>query len=207
MDNKELSLTSKLIAIQSELNAPKGQFNKFGNYSYRSCEDILKALKPLLAKHECLLTLTDTIELIGNRYYVKATAKLTGSLLGEIIVTASAREEETKKGMDSSQITGAASSYARKYALNGMFAIDDEKDADTNENKDTQENAPQEAPKPSFDRKQALSNAQKYLGSENGLKLVELLGLEKDLTKLDKFSDEQLKGWISTIRQNAKPKQ
>lgn len=119
----------ELISIQSELNAPKSRKNSFGNYNYRSCEDILEAVKPLLKKHECFLTLSDSIEAVGNRVYVKATATLTKGTTS-ITVTAFAREEETKKGMDSSQITGAASSYARKYALNGLFAIDDEKDSD-----------------------------------------------------------------------------
>lgn len=119
-----------LIKIQNELKAPKGQFNKFGNYKYRSCEDILEALKPLLTKNKCWLLLTDEIIQIGTRIYVKATASIYDGTL-ECSVSGFAREEETKKGMDGSQITGAASSYARKYALNGLFCIDDNKDADT----------------------------------------------------------------------------
>lgn len=123
---------NKLIKIQNRLKAPKGQFNKFGNYKYRSCEDILEAVKPLCADEEVQLTISDEIVMIGERYYVKATATVTdGSESAS--VTAYAREEETKKGMDSSQITGATSSYARKYALNGLFCIDDTKDADTDE--------------------------------------------------------------------------
>lgn len=122
----------QLKAIQTELKAPKGQYNSFGKYKYRSCEDITEAVKPLLAKHEATLTLSDELVLIGNRYYIKATAKLTSSD-GPVSATAYAREPETKKGMDESQITGTASSYARKYALNGLFAIDDAKDADTDE--------------------------------------------------------------------------
>ena len=121
----------KLMNIQKELKAPKSQMNKFGGYSYRSCEDILEALKPLLAKNKCILTITDNIELIGDRYYVKATATLIDTESGDTIsVNASAREEDSKKGMDSSQLTGSCSSYARKYALNGLFAIDDTKDSD-----------------------------------------------------------------------------
>lgn len=122
----------KLIKIQSELKAPKGQYNSFGKYKYRSAEDILEAVKPLCVKHGVLLTLTDSIELIGERYYIKATAKVSD---GEkaVEVTAFAREDLDKKGMDGSQITGTASSYARKYALNGLFCIDDTKDADTDE--------------------------------------------------------------------------
>lgn len=128
-------IVQKLQKIQSELKAPKGQYNSFGKYKYRSCEDIMEAVKPLLKKVGCVLTVSDTLENIGERYYIKATATLTDieSEGGEISNTAYAREEETKKGMDASQITGTASSYARKYALNGLFCIDDTKDADTDE--------------------------------------------------------------------------
>lgn len=121
----------ELINIQSELKAPKSQFNRFGNYKYRKAEDILEAVKPLLKKEVCTLTITDEIIMVGNRIYVKATATLKNSQ-GEVEQTTGfAREEETKKGMDPSQITGASSSYARKYALNGLFAIDDNQDSDT----------------------------------------------------------------------------
>lgn len=120
----------ELIEIQNELKVPKNQFNKFGNYNYRNCEDILEAVKPLSKKYNCLLTLSDEIIERNGRFYVESTARLTNADNVEIIVKASAREEETKKGMDSSQITGSASSYARKYALNGLFCIDDSKDAD-----------------------------------------------------------------------------
>ncbi|ELH9086353.1 ERF family protein [Escherichia coli] len=121
-------LHKKLWTIQQTLNAPKNQRNNFGGYNYRSAEDILEAVKPLL--QNITLTVSDEIVLIGNRYYVKATATLSD---GEdvIAVTAYAREEESKRGMDSSQLTGATSSYARKYALNGLFCIDDAKDPDT----------------------------------------------------------------------------
>lgn len=129
-----MSVYEKLMNIQNELKAPKGQRNSFGNYNYRSCEDILEAVKPLLAKHQVALTISDSIELIGARFYVKATAKLVDVVDGTMIEnTAYARESESKKGMDESQLTGATSSYARKYCLNGLFAIDDTKDADTNE--------------------------------------------------------------------------
>lgn len=127
-----------LQTIQHELKAPKGQENKFGGYRYRSCEDIMEAVKPLLDKNEATLTVADDIVLIGDRYYIKATATLWDSKGGEILAqtTAFAREPVAKKGMDESQITGAASSYARKYALNGLFCIDDTKDADTMDNRD-----------------------------------------------------------------------
>lgn len=130
-----------LKSIQAELKAPKGQTNRFGGYKYRSCEDILEAVKPLLNKYNCVLTISDDIVNIGTRFYVKATATL-GEVDGDgtITNTAYAREEETKKGMDGSQLTGTASSYARKYALNGLFCIDDTKDADTEEHaKQTEE--------------------------------------------------------------------
>jgi hypothetical protein len=118
-------------SIQSELKAPKGQTNKFGGYSYRSAEDILEAVKPLLNKYDCFLTVSDEIVEVGGRVYVKATATVTESHSDPIAVTtAFAREAEVKKGMDEAQITGSASSYARKYALNGLFAIDDTKDPD-----------------------------------------------------------------------------
>ena len=123
---------SKLQEIQHKLKAPKGQYNSFGKYKYRSCEDILEAVKPILNEVGCTLTLSDEPVMIGDRYYIKATARLMGADTNEV-VTAYARESETKSGMDASQITGTASSYARKYALNGLFCIDDTKDADTDE--------------------------------------------------------------------------
>lgn len=127
-----MGICTKLNEIQVALNAPKGQRNTFGNYNYRSCEDILEALKPLLKEHKCTVKISDNIELIGERYYVKATATIKDTeTLEEESSTAYAREEENKKGMDSSQITGAASSYARKYALNGLLCIDDNKDSDS----------------------------------------------------------------------------
>lgn len=121
------------MKIQAELKAPKSQFNSYGQYSYRSVEDILQAVKPLLAKYNDELVLTDDIVLVGNRFYVKATASFKENENKKTVVTGFAREAENKKGMDASQITGTASSYARKYALNGLFLIDDTKDADTNE--------------------------------------------------------------------------
>ena len=158
-----MNIYEKLLAIQSELKAPKGQYNSFGKYKYRSCEDILEAVKPICAKHKVVLTLSDEIIVLGEglsqsqiikddaeeqethivtrgqRYYIKATATLynieadANGAIQKVGNTAYAREEENKKGMDGSQITGTASSYARKYALNGLFCIDDTKDADTDE--------------------------------------------------------------------------
>ena len=136
----EKNVYMKLVEVQSKLKAPKSQFNKFGNYAYRNCEDILEALKPLLNEVKAIINISDDVVLVGERYYIKATVKFICAETGEIIeASAMAREEENKKGMDSSQLTGSTSSYARKYALNGLFAIDDTKDSDTTNthNKDT----------------------------------------------------------------------
>lgn len=138
------NITQKLIKVQSELKAPKGQKNTFGNYNYRSAEDILEAVKPLLSEQGLLMTITDIIEQIGERYYIQAKVILTD---GEdtVEVTGYARESLNKKGMDDSQITGTASSYARKYAMNGLFLIDDTKDSDSNENRTERENRAKKA--------------------------------------------------------------
>ena len=131
---KILSIQEKLSDIQSELKAPKKQYNAFAKFSYRSCEDILEAVKPILKYYRTTLIISDKISMIGERFYVRAIVTLIDlddNMRNEISVTAYAREEESKKGMDGSQITGAASSYARKYALNGLFGIDDAKDSDT----------------------------------------------------------------------------
>ncbi|MFA6867587.1 MAG: ERF family protein [Clostridia bacterium] len=129
----DITFIQKMVAVQSELKAPKGQYNSFGKYKYRSCEDILESVKPLLKKYNLILLINDEIVQIGERYYIKSTAKITDGV--EIIIaTAYAREPTEKKGADASQVTGATSSYARKYALNGLLAIDDSKDADTMDN-------------------------------------------------------------------------
>lgn len=134
-----MSAVEKLLKVQGELKAPKGQTNTFGKYKYRSCEDILEAVKPLLQKNKASLYISDNLELIGERYYVKATATFVDAETGEQISnTAFARESAEKKGMDDSQVTGATSSYARKYVLNGLFLIDDTKDADTDEYRNQQ---------------------------------------------------------------------
>ena len=131
----------ELQIIQTKLKAPKNQMNKFGGYKYRSCEDIVEAAKPLLAENECTLTVSDDIVMVGNRIYVKATATLTNSSGEKEQCSAFAREEDTKKGMDVAQVTGSTSSYARKYALNGLFCIDDTQDPDSDKlpNNDTQD--------------------------------------------------------------------
>jgi len=126
-------ITKQLNLIQTRLVAPKSQTNTFGHYKYRSCEDILEALKPLLEETKTTIYINDEVVLIGERYYVKATATLSDGT-DKVSVSAFARESENRKGMDESQITGATSSYARKYALNGLFCIDDNKDADSTNN-------------------------------------------------------------------------
>ena len=144
-----MSVYEKLAAVQRELKAPKGQYNSFGKYKYRSCEDILEALKPVLGKHGCAVTLSDEVVQVGERFYIRATASIMDCESGErAFNTAFAREDADKKGMDGSQITGTASSYARKYALNGLFLIDDTKDADTDAyHEQTTGEKPKEDPK------------------------------------------------------------
>ena len=132
MEGKIMNVYEKLMTVQTKLRAPKGQYNQFGHYSYRSCEDILEALKPLLAEVGAIVNVSDEVKLIGNRFYVEATAIFLDCETGDSVVArASAREDETKKGMDLAQVTGSVSSYARKYALNGLFAIDDNRDPDS----------------------------------------------------------------------------
>lgn len=146
----------RLLRIQQELKAPKKQFNAFAKYNYRSCEDILEALKPLLDKNKCVIVITDKVVPVLNRVYVEATATLYGSDGKEIAKTSAyAREEEQQKGKDASQITGSASSYARKYALNGLFGIDDTKDADTMDNRQTYSQPKKADPFSNIDTKHA----------------------------------------------------
>ena len=183
----------ELINIQAKLKAPKNQRNNFGKYNYRSCEDILEAVKPLLAEENSFLTLSDKIINVGNRNYVEATAVIFMAEGNSISVTASACEAEVKKGMDSAQITGSASSYARKYALNGLFAIDDTKDSDpTNTHGQAPIYTPPQAPiaKPSADQMNALFAQVKVLGLDNSMikPILSQFGFKgsKDIT-LDKY--------------------
>lgn len=164
----------ELIMIQSGLKAPKNQRNTFGNYNYRNCEDILEAVKPLLAKNNCILKLTDDIVLIGDRFYVKATATISNCEGKSESVTAFARESLDKKGMDASQITGATSSYARKYALNGLFCIDDTKDADATNTHDKEE---KQAP--------IMSQINPKVKAETMKKLLIFARKQKDYTNLE----------------------
>ena len=200
----------KLVAIQNDLKAPKDKENKFGGFRYRSCEGILEAVKPLLAREGLVLSISDEIVEVTGRVYVKATATITDGTNSQQ-VTAYAREADTKKGMDPSQVTGASSSYARKYALNGLFCIDDAKDADTDEfqkmagrfaKKDKDENI-------SFGTASAEDSALPFDvgGEETPGEPVELLGL-KSLMKKDGITEEQVlnafKGKYSAI-ENIEP--
>lgn len=179
----------ELIEIQGELKAPKNQRNTFGNYNYRSAEDILEAVKPLLKKHGCHLTISDEMIQLGDRYYVKATATLTKDA-DSISTTAYAREEENKKGQDSSQTTGSTSSYARKYALNGLFCIDDTKDSDfTNTHGKEEQPKPKTAKAPAKaeienDMKQAKEAVSKSKSSKD---LMEVWNTFKNLQGIAEF--------------------
>ena len=153
-----MNVYEKLANVQSALKAPKGQYNAFGKYKYRSCEDIVESVKPLLKQNGLLLTLTDELVCVVDRFYVKATATIIDTADGNSIsVCAYAREEESKKGMDGSQVTGASSSYARKYALNGIFAIDDTKDSDSTNTGDEQPKPHQQNKKQQSPREQLIA--------------------------------------------------
>ena len=193
-----MNVHEKLLTVQTELKAPKSQFNKFGNYAYRNAEDILEALKPLLLEVKATNTISDEIILIGERYYVVATAMFTDVETGETIkVSANAREEETKKGMDSSQITGSSSSYARKYALNGLYGIDDTKDADGT-NKHEKEEKPQFI---TIDDAKIIKTVYERQGKLNDL--LTARGIES----LEKMPYEDAKELIETIKSKTKQTQ
>lgn len=184
------SLSERLIRVQMKLNAPKNQKNSFGGYNYRSAEDILEAVKPLLDEEGLLLTISDELVNVGDRYYVKANATIWAgdrvSIADDEVftVTAFAREPADKKGMDESQITGAASSYARKYALNGLFAIDDAKDADTDEHRRQVDNTPHSAPKASTTAK-GSAKQRDYLVSLMQKAGIEQKAIDAKLATLD----------------------
>lgn len=171
----------ELITIQSGLKCPKNQRNNFGGYNYRNCEDIMEAVKPLLKETGCTLTVTDEVLLIGTRFYVKATATLRNSAGESETTTAFAREEETKKGMDASQITGASSSYARKYALNGLFCIDDVKDSDTTNTGDKKGNTVATTAAPANTGTLAKQKEDEWIAKVNGVQnRDELMQVYKD---------------------------
>lgn len=192
-----MEFIEKIVAIQSELKAPKGQYNSFGKYNYRSCEDILEGVKPLLAKHGLVLTIRDGIELIGDRFYVKATATITDGK-EQLSTDAYSRESADKKGMDASQVTGATSSYARKYALNGLLAIDDTKDADTMDN----------SKKPAQQTQETVYNWQtlKARATQGGISEEELVHYVTETFKVSKPADlkqdhyQQAFNWVNAKR-------
>lgn len=184
------NIYKKLNEIQIKLKAPKSQFNKFGNYKYRNCEDILEALKPLLNEFKTVISLKDEIVFIEGRFYVKATVTLIDSETGEAFSTSAfAREEETKKGQDGSQITGASSSYARKYALNGLFAIDDTKDSDSTNTHGKEEHKQDRVQEFLNSREGMIERLNENLSSD---KLKRMLTAYK-VEELWQMTDEQLK--------------
>lgn len=192
-----MNIYEKLLAIQCELKAPKSQYNSFGKYNYRNCEDILEAVKPICKKHNAVVFLSDDIMFVEGRHYVKATATLVDceKTDSKIIVSASAREEEEKKGADGSQITGASSSYARKYALNGLFDIDDTKDSDTTNHGD---NGDKKHTKPTT---QQPKSSQQEMSLEEAKKVCFSSGNQANIPFGD-LKDNQLK-WVA---QNSKGK-
>ena len=206
----KLSLRAKLMHIQEELKAPKDLFNKFGNYYYRNAESIQEALKPLEVKYGVMTMLSDSIEVVGDRIYVKATATLADTESSDTLtVWAYAREAETKKGMDDAQVTGATSSYARKYALNGLFLLDDTKDVDSEEyqaqgkqeaNKATSKKAePKKAEPKALSDKEMTFLKQRYTG-DNLAKLLDFYKIEK----LDDIDPEVARNLIKQIVERAK---
>jgi hypothetical protein len=184
------AIYAALQAVQMELKAPKSQTNKFGGYKYRSCEDIVEAVKPLLNDNGLILTMSDEIVNVADRVYVEATCRVTDVATGDCIeTTAMARESSQKKGMDDSQITGTASSYARKYGLNGLFAIDDTKDADTNEYHQTSQNRPQatQKAKPTTSTKAPAKAAQ---NANDEVRAKAMQDLTKEMHRIGCTGDE-----------------
>lgn len=190
-----MGLNEKLMLIQSELKAPKSQTNAFGKYKYRNCEDILEAVKPLLLKYKCALTISDTLEQIGERYYIKANVTLFDTE-SEIVITNTsyAREEENKKGMDGSQVTGASSSYARKYALNGLFAIDDTADSDTTNTGEK----PVEKPKPTPQQYVSAKQKEKNVTNDELFEFIGEMFGKNALSECTKEECTQIYEWLQT---------
>lgn len=204
----EMTFLEKVAAVQAELKAPKSQRNDFGKYNYRSCEDIFEAVKPLLAKYGLLLICSDDLVEIGGRNYVRATAELIDVSEGfsaRIFNTAYAREEETKKGMDGSQITGASSSYARKYALNGLFLIDDTRDSDATNTHGKEE--------PVKEEKKAENKLSGKKASAKQIELIKTLVPEKDLPAMlkwagvEKIEDMPIEAASKVITEKTKKKE
>ncbi len=181
----------ELINIQSQLNVPKNQRNDFGKYNYRSCEDILEAVKPLLLENNCFLFISDSISEINGKVYITAKATIKNLEGQEISVTASAREEDTKKGMDSAQITGSTSSYARKYALNGLFCIDDAKDPDGDK------------PEKKKPKEEILSDQRKVLLDKTAKdnKLLTNILSRYSMPSMDDLTDQMIEETYSAMKQ------
>ena len=199
-----MGIYEKLMIIQQDLIAPKNQYNSFGKYNYRSCEDILERLKPCLKKVKAVVTMSDEIIEISGRHYVRSTAYLHDTESDAYVQnSAYAREEESKKGMDASQVTGSASSYARKYALNGLFCIDDVKDADTRDNR--QKDAEQQKSFEDTERRiasQLISStkvkALRKLFIENGIAETKVLSLYK-VNSLEEFTEAKYSNAVNNI--------
>ena len=191
----------KLIKIQEELKAPKNQRNGFGNYNYRSCEDILEAVKPLLIREKMLMTISDQVVNIGTKNYVKATATIIDGEK-QLSVSAYAREAETRKGMDDSQLTGSTSSYARKYALNGLFLIDDTKDADTNEQKNQTDKTGEEPKKDErWNKIKVMCNKLSPKKMENGKMMASFI---KEVTKSDTKNPDDIISMLTVLLEEKK---
>lgn len=200
-----MNVYEKLLDVQSKLKAPKSQYNSFGKYNYRNCEDILEAAKPLCKAVNAVCYLTDEIVMVGDRYYVKATAIFVDVETSDTMcAVAYAREEETKKGMDGSQVTGASSSYARKYALNGLFDIDDTKDSDTtNDGKDENTAKPQQGKVLEKDLFAEINGAITAYGKQSGLETKNIVAhIENAIgKKLDRsLSKTELKNVLDMIK-------
>lgn len=199
-----MTIYEKLINVQVELKAPKGQYNSFGKYAYRNCEDILEALKPVLKKEKLAIFISDDMVFLESRFYVKATVTLVDIETGEKICnTAFAREEESKKGMDGSQVTGASSSYARKYALNGMFAIDDTKDSDatnTHGREDKKPNTSGGLSEAQIKRLYAIANRAKITPSQ----VVEVCKKDYSITDIKLLTKEQYDKVCARLEEKAK---
>ena len=187
-----MNIYKKLIEVQNKLKVPKSQYNNFGKYNYRNAEDILEAVKPILENAGATIFIKDSIELIGDRFYVKATVSFVDIESGSVIETSAlARESEEKKGMDSAQVTGATSSYARKYALNGLLLIDDTKDNDHDSMHQTDNKEPKkEENKPNYDNKEKEEVIQKIVAkigndSERKKKIIDMMKQKYDKTYSD----------------------
>ena len=196
-----MSIHKKMIEVQSELKAPKNQRNNFGNYNYRSCEDIIEAVKPILAEKELLLTISDELVEVGERNYIKAVVTVSDGD-DKITVTGFAREAVNKKGMDEMQLTGATSSYARKYALNGMFAIDDTKDADTDsfqKRKSKNDNQSSSSSKSKTPTKKQLAGLKDWLDDEKGKSVIVEYLKKRKINNLTKLTYKQAENLLKKV--------